>query len=69
MPRMASLGPLPCQTPSGANLGRIRTAQIGNRDKHEPRRPIGLEFALSGPDSLWPRCQNPVKAREFLGRP
>jgi hypothetical protein len=48
------------------NLGRIRTAQIGNTEKREPRRLSGPKFALAGPDSLGPICQNPAKEREIL---
>ena len=46
---------------------RIRTATIGNREKREPRRLIGLEFAISGSDSLGALSQNPAKGREILG--
>jgi hypothetical protein len=53
--------------PSGAQATRIRTAQIGNREKREPRRVIRLKFALSGPGLLRALCQNPAKAREILG--
>ena len=50
-------------------LSQIWTVPIANKEKREPRRLIGPKFALSGPDSHKPRCQNPAKAREFLRQP
>jgi hypothetical protein len=61
---MVFLGLLPCRASSEGTLERIRTAKISIRDRREPRRLIGLKFALSGPDALRPRCQNVAKARE-----
>ena len=54
-------------TEQGESGSRIRTATIGNRERREPRRLIGLELAISGSNSLGPLSQNPAKAREFLG--
>jgi len=66
MPRIAFVRLLTCQSPSGAQPTRIRTAQIGNREKREPRRLIGSKSALSGSVALGPISQNPAKAREIL---
>ena len=52
VPRMASVGLIPCQAPSRANLARIRTAQLGNREKR------GL-LRIRGPEP-----QSPVRMRE-----
>jgi hypothetical protein len=45
----------------------IRTAQLGNRDKREPRGSSSPKPAVSGSDSPGPICQNPAESREFLG--
>ncbi len=50
-----------------ANEKRIRTAELGNRDKRDQPPPIDPKLAVSGSDSVAPPCQNPAKAREILG--
>ena len=52
--------------PSGANRKRIRTAELGNRDKRATRRPLIPEAAVSGSDSPDRNRQNPAESREFL---
>jgi hypothetical protein len=49
------------------SVRRIRTAQLGNRDKRAPRRASSPKPAVSGSDSPDPNRQNPAKPRDFLG--
>ena len=70
--RLNAPGPLAQETagsgtPCGANRKRIGTAELGNRDKHDPLAAVGRELAVSGPDSAGPLRQDPAKARRFLG--
>ncbi len=51
-----------------ANHERNRTAQLGNRDKHGPRRLLGPEPAVSGSDALGLDAQDPAESQRFLRR-
>jgi hypothetical protein len=50
-----------------ANLERIRTAQLANREKRGLLRLRGPEPAVSGSDAREPDRQNPAESREFPG--
>ncbi len=52
---------------AGANRGRIRTAQLGNREKRGPRRILGPEPPVSGSDTRGLDGQDPAESRGFLG--
>ena len=50
-----------------ANLGRIRTAQLGNRENPGLLRLRCREPALSGSDTRRRDAQHPAESRSFLG--
>jgi hypothetical protein len=50
-----------------ANLERIRTAQLANREKRSLRRPLCPEPAVSGSVPRRPDAQHPAESRSFLG--
>ncbi len=50
-----------------ANLERIRTAQLGNREKRGLQLMLGPEPSVSGSDAPELNGQNPAESLEFLG--
>ena len=48
-----------------ANQKRIRTAELGNREKRGLRRPLGPELAVSGSDTRGLDRQDPAESRGF----
>ena len=51
----------------GTNPQRIRTAEIGSRDRRAEPRSLSPKLTVSGSESKHPDSQNPTESREFLG--